>query len=124
VFRTGSTGAEPENYQAWKEGWLLTVASYPILSGSDLAVAIYIGKQLYRETRTARASITKIAAAINRDDATVWKAINRLEKLGLLRVTKGKAHGAQWVHNIYTPGFGIVDIDPKYLRRRKKLSAE
>ena len=107
-------------FQAAKESWLKVVASYPILSGADYAVAIVISTHLNSKTGEAWPSIALLAELTNRNRATVWKSIERLIKLRLLQVRKGRGRHKS---NRYQPLMGLLNCDPKTLRRRNNSSA-
>jgi hypothetical protein len=104
-------------FQAAKEGWLKLVASYPNLSGADLAVVITIFTHLNSMSGDAWPSIETIAFRTNREKSTVWRSIDRLRILGLIEVQKGRGRKQS---NRYRPALGTLDYDPKTLRRRNK----
>ena len=104
-------------FQAAKESWLMMLAFYPNLSGADYAVAIIIAKHLNSKSGHAWPAITTIAELTNREASTVWRSIEKLEKLGLLCVHRGRGRK---VVNKYSPRIGSINCDPKTLRRRKK----
>jgi len=103
-------------FQAAKEGWLMVLASYP-LSGADYAVAIAIAKHLNTRTRNAWPSLETIAKLTNRDHSTVWRSVEKLQKLSLVGVEKRRGRHKS---NVYRPLLGDMDLDPKMLRRRSK----
>jgi hypothetical protein len=107
-------------FQAAKETWLMLVASYPNLSGADLAVTIAIFKHLNSRSGDAWPSIETISSLTNREASTVWRSIEKLKILGLLKVQKGRGRQQS---NRYRPALGALDRDPKTLRRRKKNTA-
>jgi hypothetical protein len=107
-------------FQAAKEGWLKAVASHPNLSGADCAVAIVIATYLNSNTREAWPSFDCLARDTNRNRSTVWRSVERLEKLKLLEVRR--ARGRTKSHR-YRPLLGELDRDPKTLRRRNKNTA-
>src|SRR5262245_30993045 len=117
--RTGASKAGG-GFQAAKEGWLMTLASYPNLSGADLAVGIVIAKHLNTRSGVAWPSLKTLAELTNRNVATVWKPVKKLRPLNLVRVTKGRGRHKK---NIYQPLLGEMDVDPKTLRRGNKNSA-
>ena len=107
-------------FQVAKEGWLMAIASYPNLSGSDCAVAITIAKHLNTTLNEAWPSMETIAKLTNRKQCTVWRSIRRLEQLGLLTVLHSRGRHRS---NRYRPAYGHMGDDPKTLRRRKKRTA-
>jgi len=104
-------------FQAAKEGWLKVVISYPNLAGADYAVAVAISTHFNSKTAVAWPSIERLAAMTNRNRSTVWRAIEKLRKHKLLDVRKGRGRN---VPNQYRPLLGLIDCDPKRLRRRTK----
>jgi len=107
-------------FQAAKESWLKAIASYPNLSGSDCAIAMALSKYLNSKTYEAWPSIERLAEDTNRNRATVWRSIERLEKLQLLQVEKGRGRHKS---NRYRPLMGSLNCNPKTLRRRNNNSA-
>jgi hypothetical protein len=107
-------------FQAAKEGWLTIIASYPNLSGADLAVAVVISKHLNSKTRDAWPSLDLIAELTNREPSTVWRAVGHLKSLGLLEVLPGRGRTKV---NRYKPKLGNMGTDPKTLRRRTRKTA-
>jgi len=107
-------------FQAAKEGWLKTVASYPNLSGADNAVAIVLATYLNSRTQEAWPSLETLARDTNRVPSTVWRAVQRLERMKLIEVRRARGRTKS---NRYRPRFGELDCDPKTLRRRKKNPA-
>jgi hypothetical protein len=69
-------------FQIAKEGWLKTCASYPNLSGADLAVVIALSAYLNSKRGDAWPSIETLAEDVNRSRSTVSRSIERLEKAG------------------------------------------
>jgi hypothetical protein len=108
------------NFQAAKEGWLKTVASYPNMSGADLAIAIALSTYFNSRSREAWPSHERLASDINRNRSTVWRSLVKLERLELLDVVHGRGRRKS---NRYRPRFGSVDCEPKTLRRRNKSAA-
>ena len=103
------------NFQAAKEDWLKMCASYPSLSGSDLAVVIALSTYFNSKSRDAWPSQERLAADINRNRSTVWRSLTRLESMGLIEID----HGRGWKKaNRYRPKLGRMDIDPATLRRK------
>lgn len=101
-------------FQAAKEGWLKWCASYPNLSAADLAVAIALSTYLNSKSRDAWPSMKRLAADVNREPSTVWRALKRLKSMNLIEVV----HGRGWKKpNRYRPTLGCLHIDPKSLRR-------
>lgn len=107
-------------FQAAKETWLKTIASYPNLSGADVAVAMVISTYLNSKTSEAWPSIELLAKDTNRNRVTVWRSIERLIELQLLQVAKGRGRHKS---NRYRPLFGSINCNPKTLRRRNNNSA-
>jgi hypothetical protein len=108
------------SFQAAKESWLKAIASYPNLSGSDCAIAMALSTYLNFKTYEAWPSIERLAEDTNRNRATVWRSIERLEKLQLLHVERGRGRHKS---NRYRPLMGSLDCNPKTLRRRDNNSA-
>jgi len=108
------------NFQIAKEGWLKEVARHPNLSGADYAVAIMLSTYFNSRTRQAWPSLDTLAADTNRNRSTIWRSINRLEELKLLRIER--ARGRTRSHR-YSPEMGEIERDPKTLRRRNKMYA-
>jgi hypothetical protein len=100
-------------FAAAKEGWLKLVASYPTLSGADLAVAIALSTYFNAKTRDAWPSMQRLACDINRNRSTVLRSLQRLEALKLLDVTHARSRRKP---NRYRPKLGQIDAKPK---RRK-----
>ena len=104
-------------FAAAKEGWLKLVASYPNLSGADLAVAVLLSVYLNSRSRDAWPAMATLARDTNRERSTVWRAVVRLESLGLIEVI----HGRGWKKsNRYRPKLGFIDADPATMRRTTK----
>jgi hypothetical protein len=81
---TADSKSNGGNFQIAKEGWLMTLASYPNLSGSDYATAIVIAKHYNGKTLDAWPSPETIAKLVNREP-TVWRSGPKLV-LRLLRL--------------------------------------
>lgn len=113
---TGSVAAKSNggNFQAGKEGWLKTCASYPNLSGADMAVAVVISTYVNSKTHEAWPSLARLAADTNRSPSTVWRAVRRLEEFSLIEVIHGRGRHKS---NRYRPKFGEMDIEPTKLKR-------
>jgi len=107
-------------FQAAKEFWLMTLASYPNLSGADLAVALVIAKHLNTRTGNAWPSLERLAELTNRHVATVWKSVKKLQGLGLLAVQNRRGRHKS---NVYRPLLGRMDVNPKTLRRGNQSTA-
>jgi hypothetical protein len=120
--RGANTAPSPKSgiFQAAKEQWLMVLVSYPNLSGADYAVALAIAKHLNSKTNWAWPSMQLIAELTNREESTVWRSIQKLERLELLHVMKGRGRNSA---NKYQPRLGQMDFDLKTLRRRKKNTA-
>jgi predicted transcriptional regulator len=116
----GRGGRRSGDFQAAKEGWLMTLAAHPNLSGADYAVAIVIAKHLNSTKGTAWPSLKTIAELSNRKPSTVWRSVERLSALGLLKVQKSRGRNKS---NIYQPLYGEMARDPKTLRRRTRKTA-
>ncbi len=101
-------------FLAAKEDWLMRVASYPNLSGADLAVAIAISKYLNTKTNDAWPSMETLARATNRERSTVWRALKRLEALKLIKIQHSRSRRKP---NRYRPQLGELNVEPKTLRR-------
>src|SRR4029078_12030606 len=65
-------------FQAAKECWLMMLASYPNLSGADLAVAIVIAKHMNSSSGKAWPSLETIAKLTHRDRSSAWRSLRRL----------------------------------------------
>jgi len=102
-------------FAAAKEGWLKIVASYPNLSGCDLAVAIMLATYFNTKTHEAWPSMATLAANTNRTRSAVWRSLKRLEKLKLLDVTHARSRRKP---NRYRPRTGKIDANMKALRRK------
>jgi hypothetical protein len=87
-------------FAAAKEGWLKLVASYPNLSGADVAVAIMLSTYFNARSRDAWPAMRRLACDTNRSLST-----QRLEKLGLLSRSQHKP-------NRYRPRMGKLDAKP------------
>jgi hypothetical protein len=98
------------SFAAPKEQWLKLVASYPTLSGADLAVAIALSTYFNAKTRDAWPSMQRLACDINRARSTVLRSVQRLEALKLLDVTHARSHRKP---NRYRPKLGQIDAKPK-----------
>lgn len=98
----------------------MALASYPNLAGADYAVALAIAKHLNSFTGEAWPSIKTLADLTNREESTVWRSIERLERLQLLEVNRGRGRTRS---NRYRPLLGAIDCDPKTLRPRRKNTA-
>lgn len=102
-------------FNAAKEGWLKLVASYPNLAGADYAVAIAVSTYMNSKSGEAWPSIQRLATDTNRDRATVWRSLKRLEALKLLTVIHSRSRRKP---NRYRPLMGDMDAEPKTLRRK------
>jgi hypothetical protein len=102
------------NFAAAKEAWLRLVASYPNLSGSDMAVAIMLATYMNSKSRDAWPSMETLARDTNRSRSTVWRSLKRLEKLHLLDVVHARSRRKP---NRYRPHLGTINANPKALRR-------
>src|SRR5262245_18159830 len=78
------------SFSAAKEGWLKLVASYPNLSGADVAVAVMLSTYMNTKSRDAWPSMETLARDTNRSRSTVWRSLKRLEKLKLLAITHAR----------------------------------
>jgi predicted transcriptional regulator len=78
-------------FAAAKEGWLKRIASYPNLSGADLAVAFMLCTYLNTKSRDAWPSMQRLACDTNRSRSTVWRSLKRLETLKLLDITHARS---------------------------------
>jgi hypothetical protein len=103
------------NFAAFKESWLMLVASYPNLSGSDIAVAVAIAKYMNSRTRDAWPSMDLLACDLNRSRSTVWRSLKRLEKLKLLEITHARSHRKP---NRYKLQLGKLNAKPGRLGRK------
>jgi len=112
-------GAKTGGFQKARQDWRNYLASCPILSASDLAVAIVIDNHLNSRTGQAFPSIKRIALLTNRTMATVWKSINKLCKFGFLKKSIGGGRGHS---NVYEPCW--ENSEAKHLRRGKKSSSK
>ena len=101
-------------FNAAKEQWLKIVASRPDLSGADLAVAILLSTYFNSKTGDAWPSMARLAKDTNRDRATVWRSLRRLDPYELLQVVHSRCRRKP---NRYRPLLGDLDIEPKKLRR-------
>jgi hypothetical protein len=113
------TVATPKGgFQAAKEGWLMTLARYPNLTGADLAVAIVIAKHLnWKKGGVAWPSLRTLARLTNRDVSTVWRAVRKLEQLSLIAVERRRGFNKP---NRYRPLLGEIDTDPRVFSRSRK----
>jgi hypothetical protein len=102
-------------FAAAKEGWLRLVASYPNLSGADLAVAVMLATYMNAKSRDAWPSMERLALDTNRKRSTVWRALRRLEKLKLLDITHARSRRKP---NRYRPLLGHIAAEPKRLARK------
>src|SRR5262249_55622779 len=102
-------------FAAAKESWLKVVASYPNLSGADVAVAVVLLTYMNERNPDAWPSMERLACDSNRSRSTVWRALKRLEKLKLLDITH--AHSRR-KPNRYRPLVGKLNIKPKSLARK------
>ena len=103
------------NFAAAKETWLGLIASYPNLSGADLAVAIRLCIYMNSKSRNAWPSLERLALDTNRSRSTVWRSLKRLEKLKLLDITHARSRRKP---NRYRPRLGHIDAKPKRLARK------
>lgn len=103
------------NFAAAKEGWLKQIASYPNLSGSDVAVAVMLSTYFNSRSRDAWPSMQRLASDTNRSRSTVWRSLTRLEKLNLLEITHARSRRKP---NRYRPRLGHLDAKPKRLARK------
>jgi hypothetical protein len=110
----GQTKSTSANFLMARDGWLKTVASYPNLSGADMAVAVVLATYLNRQTGTAWPAIETVARDTNRSPSTVWRSLRRLEDLGLVDVVHARGRNKS---NRYRPRLGHID-NPDRLRRR------
>jgi hypothetical protein len=101
-------------FAAAKETWLKLIASYPNLSGSDVAVAVMLATYMNFRTRDAWPSMETLARDTNRKRSTVWRSLKRLEALKLLRIAHAKNRRKP---NRYWPLIGNLTIEPKSLAR-------
>lgn len=102
-------------FQAAKEGWLKLCASYPNLSGADLAVVIDLSTYLNSKRGDAWPSIDTIATDINRNRSTVFRSLKRLEELSLIKVIHARGRNKS---NHYRPSLGLMNTVPATLRRK------
>ena len=109
------TAESPGSFQSAKEGWLKTVASYPNLAGADYAVAIAVSTYMNSKSGEAWPSIQRLATDTNRDRATVWRSLKRLEARKLLAVTHSRSRRKP---NRYRMLMGDMEAEPKTLRRK------
>jgi hypothetical protein len=98
-----------------KEGWLKMVASYPNLAGADYAVAIVLSTYMNSKTREAWPSMRRLATDTNRDRATVWRSLKRLEARKLLTVIHSRSRRKP---NRYRPRMGDMAAEPQTMRRK------
>src|SRR6476660_4954389 len=101
------------HFAAAKEAWLMLVASYPNLSGADLAVVIVLFKYPNSKRGIAWPSTRLIAQLTNRNLRTVMRSLQRLEKLKLISVIHGRGSKKP---NQYRPALGQLKCDPKTLQ--------
>jgi hypothetical protein len=97
----------------------MMLASYPNLSGADLAVAIVIAKHMNSSSGKAWPSLETIAKLTHRDRSTVWRSVRRLDQLKLLAIAKRRGRNQ---YNVYSALLGEIERDPKTLGRRRKVS--
>src|SRR5689334_11808936 len=90
-------------FQRAKGAWLVAVAADPRLSAADLAVAITLSRYLNSRTGYAWPSHQTIAVDTNRDRATVWRSLKRLEALRWLEVVHARGRRNS---NRYKPQLG------------------
>ena len=102
-------------FQAAKEGWLKLCASYPNLSGADLAVLVALSTYMNSKSLDAWPSLGTLATDTNRNRATVSRSLKRLEKLVLIAVTHGRGRKKP---NRYRMKLGALNAEPQTLRRR------
>jgi len=102
------------SFAAAKEGWLKLVASYPNLSGADMAVAVMLATYMNSKSRDAWPSMETLARDTNRSRSTVWRSLKRLEKLKLLNITHARSRRKP---NRYRPALGKLNTEPKRLAR-------
>jgi Helix-turn-helix domain len=102
-------------FQAAKEGWLKLCASYPNLSGADLAVGIALSTYMNSKTRVAWPSLQRLAADTNRNRSTVSRSLDKLEELELIGVVHGRGRKKP---NRYQMKLGALNAEPQTLRRR------
>ena len=102
-------------FAAAKEGWLKLIASYPNLSGADVAVAVMLSTYMNAKSRDAWPSMQRLACDTNRSRSTVWRSLTRLEKLNLLEITHARSRRKP---NRYRPRLGHLDAKPKRLARQ------
>ena len=103
------------NFSAAKEGWLKLIASYPNLSGADVAVAVMLSTYMNSKSRDAWPSMERLALDTNRSRSTVWRSLKRLEKLELLDITHARSRRKP---NRYRPRLGHIDAKPTSLARK------
>jgi DNA-binding IclR family transcriptional regulator len=72
---------------------------------------------LNSKTRMAWPSLQTLASLTNREPSTVWRAVQKLEALGLLEVQRGRGRNKA---NRYFLKLGSMEIDASS-RRRKTL---
>jgi len=102
-------------FQAAKEGWLKLCASYPNLSGADLAVLIVLSTYMNSKTRVAWPSLQTLATDTNRNRSTVSRSLNKLEKLELIAIVHGRGSKKS---NRYRITLGTLNAEPQALWRR------
>jgi DNA-binding transcriptional regulator GbsR (MarR family) len=102
-------------FQAAKEGWLKLCASYPNLSGADLAVVIFLSTYMNSKTLNAWPSHETLAKDTNRSRSTVWRSLEKLEKLNLVAVIHGRGPKNA---NKYRIALGAINAEPQTLRRK------
>jgi Helix-turn-helix domain len=102
-------------FAAAKELWLKLIASYPNLSGADVAIAVMLSTYMNTKTRDAWPSMQRLARDTNRTRSTVWRSLKRLEELKLLRITHARSSRKP---NRYQPLMGSMIIEPKMLGRK------
>jgi hypothetical protein len=110
-----SARARAGGFAAAKEGWLKLVASYPNLSGADVAVAVMLASYMNTRSRDAWPSMERLARDINRSRSTVLRSLQRLEKLKLLDITHARSRRKP---NRYRPLLGKINAKPERLKRK------
>ncbi|MCZ7643141.1 MAG: helix-turn-helix domain-containing protein [Pseudorhodoplanes sp.] len=112
-----ATSDKPKSpdFQMARDAWLRTIASYPNLSGADVATAVALSLYLNRNSGSAWPSIATLARDTNRNRTTVFRAIGRLESLGLVVVVHGRGPKKS---NRYRPALG--NDDPATLKPKPR----
>ena len=103
------------SFAAFRETWLKLVASYPDLSGADMAVAIMLSTYMNAKTRDAWPSMQRLAQDTNRSRSTVWRGLKHLEKHVLLDITHSRSRRKP---NRYRFLLGRMDVRPESLGRK------